>query len=71
MLEDEKRTFFCSELVAAVYKYINILPTNVSSKKYWPGNAKSKLKNNLKINLGDFSYENNIKFLEGASLGKE
>lgn len=33
----EKREFFCSELVACAYKYLNILPKKKACTKYWPG----------------------------------
>ena len=33
----DKRTFFCSELVAATYKFLNLLPNHISSCRYWPG----------------------------------
>jgi len=32
----DDRTFFCSELVAACYKQINLLPSNISSGQYLP-----------------------------------
>ena len=36
--EDEKHeTFFCSELVAACYKKLGILPNTLSASQYWPG----------------------------------
>jgi hypothetical protein len=28
--------YFCSELVASIYKFMNILPQNIPSTKYWP-----------------------------------
>ena len=34
---DEDKTFFCSELVAACYKRIGILPEEISAATYWPG----------------------------------
>jgi hypothetical protein len=33
----EKSTFFCSELVAASYKRLGLLPAKVSASQYWPG----------------------------------
>lgn len=39
--EEEKshdtRTFFCSELVAAAYKRLGLLPQSISAAHYWPG----------------------------------
>ena len=34
---EEKNSFFCSELVAALYKYLGILERTKSSTQYWPG----------------------------------
>jgi len=58
MKEDENienRTFFCSELVAACYKKIGLLPQDVSAAQYLPGSfaaeKKLVLQNNAK--LGD------------------
>lgn len=50
------RTFFCSELVAAAYKRLGLLPKNVSSTQYWPGS---------------FSYEHEMTLEGGATLGQE
>jgi len=36
-MEDEDRTFFCSELVAACYKKIGLLPKDISAARYLPG----------------------------------
>ncbi len=33
----EKRTFFCSELVATAYKYLGLLPKEISATQYFPG----------------------------------
>lgn len=38
-IEDYKgRTFFCSELVASVYKICGLLNETISAAQYWPGN---------------------------------
>lgn len=40
MAEKEARKnqgYFCSELVAAAYKKIGVLPAKKSSAQYWPG----------------------------------
>ena len=35
--EDEQiKTFFCSELVAACHKILGVLPQNVAASQYWP-----------------------------------
>lgn len=33
----ENKTFFCSELVAAAYKVLGILPNEVAASQYYPG----------------------------------
>lgn len=33
----EDRTFFCSELIAACYKRMGLLPDQISSSRYLPG----------------------------------
>eukprot|EP01017_Pseudomicrothorax_dubius_P031052 TRINITY_DN3923_c0_g2_i8.p1 TRINITY_DN3923_c0_g2~~TRINITY_DN3923_c0_g2_i8.p1 ORF type:complete len:270 (-),score=51.24 TRINITY_DN3923_c0_g2_i8:114-923(-) len=41
--EDFKdRAFFCSELVAAAYKRLGLLPNDISSTQYWPGSFSSE-----------------------------
>lgn len=35
---DPNRTFFCSELIATLYKLCGYLPLNISSGNYWPSN---------------------------------
>ncbi|CAD8116172.1 unnamed protein product [Paramecium sonneborni] len=40
----EERTFFCSELVAALYKKLEIFDQQKSSAQYWPGNLSSENK---------------------------
>lgn len=32
------KSFFCSELVASVYKNMGLLPTEISATQYWPAN---------------------------------
>lgn len=55
--EDFKdRTFFCSELVAAAYKRLGLLPKERSSTQYWPGS---------------FSMEEDLAMLDGAALSQE
>lgn len=36
----ENKTFFCSELVAAAYKVLGILPKEVAASQYYPGKIK-------------------------------
>jgi len=33
----DKPGFFCSELIASIYKELDLLPKDLSSSKYWPG----------------------------------
>src|SRR5690349_4423686 len=50
-----EQNFFCSELVASTYKAMGLLPKNISSSSYWPG---------------DFSADHKLKLLKGR-LGHE
>jgi len=54
---NENRTFFCSELIAACYKKLGLLPPDISSASYWPSsfapNKKLQLTNNAKFS-GDY-----------------
>jgi Permuted papain-like amidase enzyme, YaeF/YiiX, C92 family len=52
----EHENFFCSELVAAVYKEIGILPKKLSSCQYWPSS---------------FSAKSGLELIGGAYLGEE
>ena len=33
----KKKGYFCSELVASVYKRMNVIPDNMLSSKFYPG----------------------------------
>lgn len=48
--------FFCSELVAAVYKKLKLLPNEISACQYWPSS---------------FSANHKLELLNGAYLGEE
>lgn len=52
----DDKTFFCSELVAASYKRLGILPKNKSSASYFPA---------------DFSMKSELKLLNGAKFNHE
>jgi len=54
--QNENQTFFWSELIAAVYQVLGILPEDEVCSRYWPGS---------------FSTEKNIRLINGASLGEE
>ena len=53
--DDETRTFFCSELVAAAYKAVGLLRGDLPSTTYTPG---------------DFA-DNEVTLLQGATLGRQ
>ena len=48
----EKRGFFCSELVAMAYKIIGVLPDKPPASRYWPGD----FYDNKKLNLINGAY---------------
>lgn len=58
----EERTFFCSELVAAAYKHLGLLPQNISTTQYWPGSFAHKKP--LQLLHGELSAEYMIDFIE-------
>ncbi|CAI2381616.1 unnamed protein product [Moneuplotes crassus] len=53
---EQEQTFFCSELVAASYQTLGILPEDTVCSRYWPGS---------------FSTEKSIPLINGATLGEE
>ncbi len=52
----EDKTFFCSELVASIYKNLGLLPRERAASNYWPV---------------DFSQKSKLKLLDGAYLEQE
>jgi len=52
----EDKTYFCSELIAACYKRIDVLPNNVSASQYLPST---------------FGVGKKLALKEGAKLGDE
>ena len=48
--------YFCSELLATAYKRIGLIPDEVASSRYWPG---------------QFSTEKRLELLKGARFGEE
>lgn len=52
----EKNGFFCSELIAAIFKVIGLLPRHIRSSQYLPGS---------------FSAESNLELRNGAEFGNE
>ena len=53
---EEKEGYFCSELIAAVYKHVGLLPDELSSCQYWPSS---------------FSSNHELLLVNGAYLGEE
>ena len=53
---EDKRNFFCSELVASSFKLMGLLPKKVSSTQYWPGS---------------FAARRGLKLQGGAYFGEE
>lgn len=54
-MDFSERGFFCSELAACAYKFMNLLPKKRSSSKYWPGSFSKEKKLPLigKCKLGE------------------
>ncbi len=52
----DKGGYFCSELVASIFKLMGFLPRHISSAHYLPGN---------------FSAESKLALSNGAALGDE
>jgi len=55
-LEDERRVFFCSELVAQAYKHVGLLRASLDASAYVPGS---------------FGVRNHLVLMKGANLGEE
>ncbi|KAL4497114.1 hypothetical protein ABPG72_019434 [Tetrahymena utriculariae] len=56
LAQDPNRTFFCSELIATIYKICGLLPLDISSGHYWPSS---------------FEGSRNLKLTNNASLSEE
>jgi len=52
----DNKTFFCSELIGACYKALDILPNEICCAQYWPGS---------------FSMDSKLELLKGAKLETE
>ena len=55
-LYDENTTFFCSELVAAAYKFLGLIDENIPASNFWPNDFSNKKKilfNKENVNLSD------------------
>ena len=57
---DEKKGYFCSELVASAFKSIGLLDSRLSSCQYWPGTFSSEKK--IKLNHG-YRFSNEVTIL--------
>ena len=56
----EKKTYFCSELVAACHKVLDVLPKDVPSSQYWPSTftqPSGYLNNNVVVPNSQAYYE--------------
>ena len=56
----DKKTYFCSELVAACHKVLDVLPKEVPSSQYWPSTftkPSAYINNNLVAKNSDAYYE--------------
>ena len=56
----EEKTYFCSELVAACHKVLDVLPKDVPSSQYWPSTftkPTAYLNNNVVVPGADAYYE--------------
>lgn len=56
----EKKTFFCSELVAACHKVLGVLPKEIPSSKFWPSTFTKPtafLNNEVIAKTGEGYYE--------------
>ena len=52
--EQQEKTFFCSQLVAACYMALGVMDANRKSHEFWPGDFSQENKLNLKdCVLGD------------------
>lgn len=45
---DEKKDYFCSELVGTLYKFLGLLDPDVSATQYWPKHFSDKGDLNMK-----------------------
>lgn len=55
---DEKECYFCSELVAKLYKTLGLILTEDASAQYWPGRFAQR--NNLELNNAELGFEMRI-----------
>jgi len=54
----EDKTYFCSELVASLYKNMGLLPPDISASQYWPVNFSSRA--GMKLQNGAFLDEEKL-----------
>ena len=60
--EEEKKTYFCSELVARLYKELGLLDEEKASTRYYPVDFSDKTKLVFKRDKVAFDHERVIAF---------
>jgi len=63
--EDKEETYFCSELIATLYKNWKLLDRSIASAQYWPSSFSSKNKS-LNLLQGELTNEIDIYFQKPA-----
>lgn len=63
--EDKDATYFCSELIATLYKTWKLLDRSVASAQYWPSSFSSR-NENLNLLQGELTKEIDIYFQKPA-----
>jgi len=63
--EDKEETYFCSELIATLYKNWQLLDRSIASAQYWPSSFSSKNKS-LNLLHGELTNEIDIYFQKPA-----
>jgi len=58
----QKNTYFCSELVASIYKILEILPEEKAAERFIPGSFEGPLANTNFINGASLDHELLIDF---------
>ena len=60
----EDKTYFCSELVASIFKNLGLLPQDISASQYWPVSFSSR----AGLRLQEGAYLDEEKLLEFESI---
>ena len=64
----EDKTYFCSELVASIFKNFGLLPPEISASQYWPANFSSRCEPPLKLLDGAYLEEEKLLEFDNAFL---